>query len=76
MLQEMPTKTDGKVNQVVYRGRPLDSKNGTLTPNPDALYFMVLFSTKDGSIVLDLPPGDTRGSFSGNIVTVWQMPLA
>src|ERR1700742_870658 len=75
MLQEMLTKTPGKVGQVIYWGRPLDSKNQTLTPNPDALYFMTFFDTKDGPIVLDLPPGDADGSFNGNIVTVWQMPL-
>jgi hypothetical protein len=75
MRQEMLTKTAGKVGQVIYWGRPLDSKNQTLTPNPDVLYFMVFFSTKDGPIVLDLPPGDANGSFNGNIVTVWQMPL-
>jgi hypothetical protein len=63
------------VGQVIYWGRPLDSKNQTLTPNPDALYFMVFFDTKDGPIVLDLPPGDENGSFNGNIVTTWQMPL-
>ena len=40
MLQEMLTKTAGKVKQVVYWGRPLDWQNQTLTPNPDALYFM------------------------------------
>jgi hypothetical protein len=75
MLQEMLTKTDGKVNQVVYWGRPLDWHNQTLTPNPDAIYFMAFFNTKDGPIVLDLPPGDTNGSFNANIVNVWQMPL-
>jgi hypothetical protein len=75
MLQEMLTKTAGKVNQVIYWGRPLDATNQTLTPNPDALYFMAFFNTKDGPIVLDLPPGDASGSFNGNIVTVWQMPL-
>jgi hypothetical protein len=75
MRQEMLTKTSGKVNQVVYWGRPLDSHNQTLTPNPDALYFMAFLSTKDGPIVLDLPPGDEKGSFNGNIVTTWQMPL-
>jgi hypothetical protein len=75
MLQEMLTKTDGNVNQIVYWGRPLDWKNQTLTPNPDAIYFMAFFNTKDGPIVLDLPAGDTSGSFNGNIVTVWQMPL-
>jgi hypothetical protein len=75
MLQEMLSKTSGKVNQVVYWGQPLDWHNQTLTPNPDAIYFMAFFNTKDGPIVLDLPPGDANGSFNGNIVTVWQMPL-
>src|SRR3954471_9543106 len=68
MLQEMLSKTNGKVNQVIYWGRPLDSKNQTLTPNPDALYFMIFFDTRNGPIVLDLPAGDTNGSFNGNIV--------
>ncbi|WP_375459572.1 DUF1214 domain-containing protein [uncultured Enterovirga sp.] len=75
MLQEMLRKTSGKVNQVLYWGRPLDGRNQTLTPNPDALYFMVFFNTADGPIVLDLPPGDRNGSFNGNIVTTWQVPL-
>ncbi|WP_426535667.1 DUF1254 domain-containing protein [Bradyrhizobium sp. McL0615] len=75
MLQEMLSKTDGKVNQAVYWGRPLDWHNQTLTPNPDAIYFMAFFNTKDGPIVLDLPPGDNNGSFNANIVNVWQMPL-
>jgi len=75
MLQEMLSKTDGKVNQVIYWGRPLNWMNQTLTPNPDALYFMAFFNTKEGPIVLDLPPGDVSGSFNGNIVTAWQVPL-
>lgn len=75
MRQQMLIKTNGKVGEVIYWGRPLDSKNQTLTPNPDALYFMTFFNTKDGPVVLDLPAGDANGSFNGNIVTVWQMPL-
>ena len=71
MLQQMLTT----VGQVIYWGRPLDSKNQTLTPNPDALYFMVFFNTKDGPVVLDLPPASPTGSFNANIVTLWQMPL-
>src|SRR5215468_8307301 len=73
MRQEMLTKTPGKVNQVIYWGRPLDWHNQTLTPNPDATYFMVFFDTRDvGPIVLDVPPGDANASLTGNIVTVWQ----
>ena len=75
MLQEMLTKTNSKVGQVIYWGRPLDSKNQTLTPNPDALYFISFFDTKDGPIVLDLPAAEPNNSFNGNIVTTWQMPL-
>lgn len=75
MLQEMLAKTAGKVGQVIYWGRPLDWHNQTLTPNPDALYFMAFFNTKNGPVVLDLPPGDSHGSFNGSIVTTWQAPL-
>jgi hypothetical protein len=75
MLQQMLTKTDGKVNQVVYWGRPLDWHNQTLTPNPDAIYFMAFTNTKDvGPVVVEVPPAN-GGSLNGNIVTVWQMPL-
>ncbi|WP_312016741.1 hypothetical protein [Bradyrhizobium japonicum] len=47
MLQEMLTKTPGRVNQVIYWGKPLDWKNQTLTPNPDTLYLMAFLNTKD-----------------------------
>ena len=76
MRQEMLTKTPGKVNQFIYWGRPLDSKNQTLTPNPDTLYFMAFFDMKAGGpVVFEIPPGDDKGSLNGNIVTVWQTSL-
>src|SRR5215831_5731917 len=75
MLQEMLTKTGGRVNHIVYWSRPVDWKNQTLTPNPDAIYFMAFFNTKDaGPIVLEIPPADS-GSIAGNIVTLWQASL-
>jgi hypothetical protein len=76
MLQEMLTKTAGKVNQVIYWGRPLDWRNQTLTPNPDTLYFMAFLNTKDvGPIVIDVPAAGAAGSMNANIVNVWQEPL-
>jgi hypothetical protein len=75
MFQEMLTKTKGRANQILYWSRPLDWKNQTLTPNPDSIYFMAFFNTKDdGPIVLEVPPAD-GGSFAGNIVTLWQASL-
>lgn len=75
MLQEMLNKTKAKVNEIVYWSRPVDWHNQTLTPNPDAIYFMVFFNTKEaGPVVIDVPPAE-GGIFAGNIDTIWQMPL-
>lgn len=75
MRQEM-LKTPGKMNQVIYWGKPLDWKNQTLTPNPDTLYFMTFLDTKDvGPMVIEIPPAGPDGSLNANIVNVWQQPL-
>jgi hypothetical protein len=76
MLQEMLGKTAGKVNQVIYWGRPLDWKNQTLTPNPDAILFMSFFSLADGPVVIEVPPADAGGSLDATLVDLWQRPLA
>jgi hypothetical protein len=76
MLQQMLTKTAGKVNQIVYWSRPLDWHNQTLTPNPDAIYLMAFFNTRDaGPIVLEVPAAGDDGTLNGNIVDLWQEPL-
>jgi hypothetical protein len=75
MLQQMLTKTNGKINQIVYWSRPVDWRNQTLTPNPDAIYLMPFYNTKDaGPIVIEVPPAE-GGSFAANIVNIWQAPL-
>jgi hypothetical protein len=76
MLHEMLTNTPGKVNQMIYWGRPLDWHNQTLTPNPDTLYFMSFLNTKDvGPIVIEIPPASEDGSLNANFVNIWQQPL-
>jgi hypothetical protein len=75
MLQEFK-RIGGKENQIVYWSRPLDGNNQTLTPNPDSIYFMAFYNTKDGPVVLEIPPAGDEGSINANIVTTWQMPLA
>src|SRR5262249_5400355 len=55
---------------------PLNGNNQTLTPNPDSIYFMAFYNTKDGPLVLEIPPAGDEGSINANIVTTWQMPLA
>jgi len=75
MRQEMLSKTKGKENQVIYWGKPLDWHNQTLTPNPDAIYFMTFLNTKEvGPVVIEVPPAK-GGALNANIVDIWQMPL-
>jgi hypothetical protein len=63
-------------NKVVYWSRLFNWKNQTLTPNPDSIYFMPFFNTKDvGPVVLEVPPAD-GGSITGSIDDCWQTAIA
>jgi hypothetical protein len=46
MLQEA-LKAGAKGNEIVYWGTPSDWHNQTLTPNPDAIYLMTFWNTRD-----------------------------
>ena len=64
----------GKPNQIVYWSRLLDWRNQTLTPNPDVIYLMAFFNTKDGPVVIEIPPAD-GGVINGSIMDPWQAAL-
>jgi hypothetical protein len=61
-------------NQIVYWSQPVDWRNQTLTPNPDTIYLMPFYNTKDGPIVLEIPPAD-EGSITGSVDDAWQNAL-
>lgn len=68
-------KAGGSPNQIAYWSRLPSWKNQTLTPNPDTVYLMPFFNTKDvGPMVLEIPPADT-GSVTANIDNIWQVAL-
>ena len=59
MFQAMIRTPRRDFNQVVYWSRPVSWKNQTLTPNPDTIYLMPFYNTKDvGPMVLEIPPAD------------------
>jgi hypothetical protein len=63
-------------NKIVYWSKLSDWKNQTLTPNPDAVYFMPFFDTKEvGPVVLEIPPSEEGGSITGSLMDCWQAPL-
>jgi len=75
MYQAMVRETKGTFNQIVYWSRLPDWKNQTLTPNPDAIYLMPFFNTKEvGPVVLEIPSAD-EGSITGSIDDGWQAAL-
>jgi hypothetical protein len=75
MFQAMVRAVKGQWNQIVYWSRLLDWKNQTLTPNPDAIYFMPFFNTvQTGPVVLEIPAA-VEGSITGSIMDCWQTPL-
>jgi hypothetical protein len=62
-------------NKIVYWSRLFNWKNQTLTPNPDAIYFMPFINTKDaGPMVLEIPAAD-GGSITGSVDDCWQNAL-
>jgi hypothetical protein len=75
MYQAMVREAKGGFNQIAYWSRLPDWKNQTLTPNPDSIYFMPFFNTKDvGPLVLEIPPAD-QGSITGTVMDLWQSAL-
>src|SRR5580704_13848712 len=74
LMYQAMLKLGGKPNQIVYWPGLLDWHNQTLTPNPDVIYFMAFFNTKDGPVVIEIPPaGD--GVINGSIMDPWQAAL-
>ena len=70
------TKAGASSNKIVYWSKLSDWKNQTLTPNPDAVYFMPFFDTKDvGPVVLEIPAEDDSGSITGSVMDCWQAAL-
>jgi hypothetical protein len=75
MYKAMVSAASGFFNQILYWTRLFDWKNQTLTPNPNALYLMPFFNTKDvGPMVLEIPPAQ-GGTIVGTIMDCWQTPL-
>jgi hypothetical protein len=63
-------------NKILYWSRLSDWKNQTLTPNPDTVYFMPFFDTKEsGPVVLEVPPSGEGGTIVGSIMDCWQCAL-
>jgi hypothetical protein len=68
-------RSGGAYNQIVIWPGLLNWKNQTLTPNPDVIYAMPFFNTRDvGPVVLEVPPADS-GVLNGSVMNCWQAAI-
>jgi len=75
LMYQAAAQLKATFNQIVYWSRLPDWKNQTLTPNPDSVYLMPFYNTKDvGPIVVEIPPADD-GTIVGSLMDCWQVPL-
>jgi hypothetical protein len=66
----------GQANQMLYWSRPVNANNQTLTPNPDTIYLNPFYDTRNGPVVLEIPPAERGAVIVGSIDDAWQSALA
>jgi len=66
----------GGLNTIYYTSKPLTPKTEALTANNQTPYATLIMNTKDGPVVLDIPPASNRAAIFGSAIDIWQVPVA
>ncbi len=66
----------GGYNTVYYITTPPTPLAELITPNNQTPYAGLFLSTKNGPIVLDIPPASKRTAIFGSATDIWQVPIA
>lgn len=75
LLHNGLVQAKGDFNQIVYWSGLINSKNQTLTPNPDVIYINPLYDTRKGPVVLEIPAADVTSSITGSVDDGWQTAI-
>jgi len=69
-LLQAAIQNGGGANHVIYWSRPVNSKNQTLTPDPDTIYFMPYYDTTNGPVVREIQSrsAEERGRLSRHLL--------
>jgi len=65
----------GGYNTIYYLTKPPTALQEALTPNNQTPYVTVLLSTRQGPVVLDIPPASEQTAIFGSATDVWQVPV-
>ena len=66
----------GGFNTVYWLSKPPTALQEALTANNQTPYAVIVLTTKDGPVVLDVPPATERTAIFGSAVDIWQEPVA
>lgn len=66
----------GGYNTVYWSSEPPTALQEALTANNQTPYATVFLNTKDGPVVLEVPPASTRTAIFGSAIDIWQEPVA
>jgi hypothetical protein len=66
----------GGYNTVYYITTPPTPLAEAITPNNQTPYATLHLSTKNGPVVLDIPPASKRTAIFGSATDIWQVPIA
>lgn len=66
----------GNFGDVVFFSKPMTSRHGFLTANDVTPYVVSAQSTREGPLVVEVPPASDKISFFGTFVDAWQTPIA
>jgi hypothetical protein len=62
-------------NDIIYFSKPMVSRHGFLTANNDVPYVITMLNTKDGPVILDVPPASEKAVYFGSVIDAWQVPV-
>ncbi|MBC2713299.1 MAG: DUF1254 domain-containing protein [Desulfosarcina sp.] len=66
----------GGYNSVYWISKPPTALAETLTANNQTPYASVYINTKEGPVVLEIPPASERTAIFGSAIDIWQVPVA
>ncbi|KRD11234.1 hypothetical protein ASE21_05875 [Flavobacterium sp. Root901] len=75
LFNESLSKAKGNFNEIIYWSGLINSKNQTLTPNPDVIYVNPFYDTREGPVVLEIPAAEGNSSLTGSVDDGWQTAI-
>jgi len=66
----------GGFNTIYWLSKPPTAQTEAVTANNQTPYAAIFLTTKDGPVILEVPPATKRTAIFGSAINVWQVPVA